>query len=143
MMRRDFLATVGVVSLSALVPRGPAAAAETPEEAAKASAEAWLALVDQGKYGESWDQAAKLFKGAVSREKWKESVGAVRGPLGKVVSRTLKSRQYAESLPGAPDGRYVVIQYETAFERKKSAVETITPAADPDGAWRVSGYYVR
>lgn len=46
-------------------------------------------------------------------------------------------------LSGAPDGRYVVIQYETAFERKKSAVETITPMVDPDGAWRVSGYYIR
>jgi hypothetical protein len=46
-------------------------------------------------------------------------------------------------LPGAPEGRYVVIQYETVFENKASAVETITPMLDPDGAWRVSGYLIR
>jgi hypothetical protein len=70
-------------------------------------------------------------------------VKAVRAPLGKLVSRKLKSRQYAESLPGAPDGKYVVIQYDTVFENKKSAVETVTPMQDADGAWRVSGYYIK
>ena len=33
-------------------------AAEKPEAAATKQATAWLALVDQGKYGESWDAAA-------------------------------------------------------------------------------------
>ncbi|HWN92533.1 MAG TPA: DUF4019 domain-containing protein, partial [Verrucomicrobiae bacterium] len=47
------------------------------------------------------------------------------------------------TLPGAPDGEYVVIQYETAFENKASAVETITPMLDKDGSWRISGYYIK
>jgi hypothetical protein len=59
------------------------------------------------------------------------------------VSRTLKSRQYAASLPGAPDGKYVVIQYDSVFENKKGAVETVTPMLDPDGTWRVSGYFIK
>jgi hypothetical protein len=46
-------------------------------------------------------------------------------------------------VPGAPDGRYVTIQYETVFEKKASAVETITPMLDPDGIWRVSRYFIR
>jgi hypothetical protein len=29
------------------------------------------------------------------------------------------------------------------FENKAAAVETVTPMADPDGAWRVSGYFIR
>jgi ribosomal protein S17E len=37
----------------------------------------------------------------------------------------------------------VVIQFTTEFEHKKSAVETIMTTADADGAWRVSGYYIR
>jgi hypothetical protein len=37
----------------------------------------------------------------------------------------------------------VSIQYETVFEKKPSAVETITPMLDPDGVWRVSGYFIR
>jgi Protein of unknown function (DUF4019) len=70
-------------------------------------------------------------------------VAPVRDPLGKVLSRTLKSATYTTSLPGAPDGEYVVIQYDTSFEHKKSAVETITPMLDKDDHWRVSGYFIK
>jgi hypothetical protein len=142
MRRREFVTAVGILSAAALAP-GRLSAAETPEEAAKTAADAWLVLVDKGQYAESWEQAAKLFKGAVTQDKWKEAATAVRAPLGKVVSRKLKSRQLTDSLPGAPAGRYVVIEYDTEFEKKPSAVEIVTPMADPDGAWRVSGYFIR
>jgi hypothetical protein len=36
-----------------------------------------------------------------------------------------------------------VIQFATSFENKKTAVETVTPMRDGDGAWRVSGYFIR
>jgi hypothetical protein len=72
-----------------------------------------------------------------------ESLRAARKPLGELVSRKLKSANFMTSLPGAPDGEYVVLQFETAFENKKSAVETITPMLEKDGKWRVSGYYIR
>jgi hypothetical protein len=123
----------------------PIASADDPkaESAAVGRAEAWLSLIDQGKYGESWDEAAQLFKGAVSRDAWKDSLVGARTPLGKLVSRKLKSKRSAGSLPGAPDGTYVVIQYDVTFENKKSAVETITPMLETDGTWRVSGYYIR
>jgi hypothetical protein len=117
--------------------------AQTPQDLARARAEEWLGLVDQGKYGESWGEASKLFRGAVTKDKWKETVTGVRAPLGKLASRKIKSRQYAESLPGAPDGKYVVIQYDTTFENKKAAVETITSMLDTDGLWRVSGYFIK
>jgi hypothetical protein len=60
-----------------------------------------------------------------------------------MVSRRVKGAQYATSLPGAPDGEYVVIQYDTSFAHKASAVETITPMRDGDGQWRVSGYFIK
>jgi hypothetical protein len=110
---------------------------------AVASAEAWLALVDSGKYADSWKQASDYFKNAVKQSQWENSLTAVRKPLGKIVSRTLSSKTYMTSLPGAPDGEYVVIQFETSFQNKKSAVETITPMREKDGKWRVSGYYIK
>ena len=122
---------------------GRMAAAETPEDAAQVAAESWLKLVDEGKYDESWDRAAKLFKGAVTKPKWREALSGTRAPLGKLVTRRVSSRRYAEKLPGAPDGKYVVIQFNTVFEHKASAVETITPMLHPDGVWRVSGYFIR
>jgi hypothetical protein len=118
-------------------------AADRPEDLAETAAESWLKLTDAGDAAASWDQAAKLFKDAVTREQWTQALAGVRPPLGKVVSRKLASRQYSEKVPGAPDGKYVTIQYETVFEKKTSAVETITPMLDPDGVWRVSGYFIR
>jgi hypothetical protein len=123
-----------------------AAAAEKHDDAEKKaveSAEAWLALVDQAKYGEAWDTAAEYLKNAVTREDFGKSLTAARKPLGKVKSRELKSKQYATSLPGAPDGEYVVIQFKTAFENKKSGIETITPMLDKEEKWRVSGYFIK
>jgi len=117
--------------------------AQGPEEAAQTAAEAWLELVDNELYEESWAQASELFKGAITAEGWRQAASGVRKPLGALVSRKLKSRTYTQQLPGAPDGEYVVIQYDTVFENKASAVETVTPMLDPDGVWRVSGYYIR
>ena len=114
-----------------------------PEDLAQTSAQAWLALTDSGKYAESWQEGASLFKTAVTQSGWVDALTAVRKPLGKVASRKLKSATYAKTLPCAPDGEYVVIQYDTSFENKKEAVETITPMLDKDGKWRVSGYFIR
>lgn len=119
-----------------------AAPVEVSEEGAVKAAESWLALVDAGEYGRSWDESAELFRSQLTREKWEQSLTAVRKPLGNVVSRKVKETHYATSLPGVPDGEYVIIQFATTFTNKKSAVETVTPMKDPDGVWRVSGYYI-
>lgn len=113
------------------------------EKAALRSGEKWLGLVDSGNYAKSWSEAAGYFRNAVSRDKWVQSLTAVRSPLGKVISRKVRNKTYTTSLPGAPDGEYVVIQFDTSYENKKSAVETVTPMMDNDGQWRVSGYYIR
>ena len=102
----------------------------------------WLALIDGRQYLDSWEQAASLFKQQVSADNWLQSISAARQPLGAMISRKLISATYATSLPGAPDGEYVVLQYQTTFRYKKSAIETVTPMLD-NKRWRVSGYYVR
>jgi len=116
---------------------------QKPEDLAQKSAEAWLVLTDSGKYAESWDEAAQLFKSAVTKDKWLGALKSVRVPLGKLQSRKLLSATYTKNLPGAPDGEYVVITYDTSFENMPAAVETITPMLDKDGKWRVSGYYIK
>jgi hypothetical protein len=113
------------------------------EKAAVKAAEAWLALVDSGKYAESWQEAAGYFRGAVDKAQWEKSLLSVRKPLGKMIRRKVISAKYYTSLPGAPDGQYVVIQFETSFEKKIKAIETVTPMFETDGVWRVSGYYIK
>jgi hypothetical protein len=111
--------------------------------AAERSAEAWLALTDGGRYGESWDAAASMFKAAVSKADWDKALKAVRAPLGALKARKVKSATFTTSLPGVPDGEYVVIQYDSQFENKAAAVETVTPIREKDGSWRVSGYFIK
>jgi hypothetical protein len=113
------------------------------EKAAKESARAWLELIDAEKYDQSWQEAALYVRNLVPKDDWQRSMQGARLPLGKLVSRELKSTRYTTSAPGAPDGQYVIIQYNTSFENKKSAVETVTPMLDQDGKWRVSGYYIK
>jgi len=116
---------------------------EDKEKVAADSARYWLSQIDAGSYAESWDLAAPAFKAQVSKDQWVQMLRATRAPLGKVISRTVKSAVYRTSLPGAPDGQYVVIQFQSSFENKKSAIETVTPSLASDGQWRVSGYFIR
>ncbi len=136
--------TVSLLGLCLLFPVSIVAVADSEKEkAAVAAAQEWLPNVDQGKYAQTWKEAAQYFKNAVTQEQWEQSLQAVRKPLGNLISRKVKSKTYMTSLPGAPDGEYVVIQFDTSFENKKPAIETVTPMMDIDGRWRVSGYYIK
>lgn len=115
------------------------------EKAAEAAARAWLAGVDDGKYGASWETASSTFRRALTKAQWEDALAKVRAPLAAMESRTFKSATYTKTLPGAPDGEYVVIQYETAFSGHPGGkmTETVTPMKEKDGSWKVSGYYIK
>jgi hypothetical protein len=142
-MRTKLAGIAIVLTAAAAMAAGQGDARGPKDKEAIVAAEKWLALVDAGRYGESWEAAARLFKGAVDRETWSRQVGAARGPLGALKSRRVKSTEYRTTVPGGPDGEYVVITFEASYAKKASAIETVTPMKDPDGAWRVSGYYIR
>jgi len=138
------LAVLTAVLAPAIHASGGALGAEQkPQQETEKSAAAWLELVDAGQYAKSWEEAAAYFKGAVSKENWQKALEAHRRPLGKLGSRKLTDATFAKTLPGAPDGQYVVMKYETSFEKKKSAVETVTFMLDIDGKWRAAGYFIR
>lgn len=123
---------------------GPAAQSNPEaEKAAVECTEQWLAVLDQGDYQQAWEQTAEIFKEIVPIDQWRNQMKVFRGRLGKVVSRNLKSRQYTTVAPGVPEGQYVIIQYETAFENKANATETITPILTDDGSWKVSQYVIQ
>jgi serine/threonine protein kinase len=111
--------------------------------AAVEPAQAWLRDIDNGNYAQSWTNAAAFFQSAVTPEKLAEALQQVRKPLGSLISRKVKSAQETTSLPGVPDGRYIVMQFETAFANKKSAIETVTFMLEKDGQWRPAGYFIK
>jgi len=121
----------------------PAARAADPDSAPAIQAMiGWIHQIDAGQYGESWDASSTLFRGTISRQKWIEALDGTRKPLGPMTSRHIESADYRRSLPGAPDGEYFVIRFGATFERKESAVETVTAMKDK-GAWKAAGYFIQ
>lgn len=126
---------------------------EAAEQVAVGAAENWLALVDSGDFEESWERTASLFKSGisekdlfkaeVSKQQWQSSLRTVQDSLGKAVLRRLTSKRYTEDLPWEPDAEYVVIEYETTFERQMQRTETVILMKESDGEWRVSEYKLK
>lgn len=103
----------------------------------------WLQLCDEGEYGESYDEASKAFKAAVTREHWIASAEGVRKPLGKLKSRELRSTALMTNLPNGTKGTYVVAQFKSSFANLAAATETVTFEKETDNQWRAAGYYIR
>lgn len=110
---------------------------------ARVAALAWLSQTDAGEHAAAWAAAGSAFKTAVTATQWQQAVQGVRGPLGAVRERKDRRATFTRSLPGAPDGHYAVLEFDTVFEHKAQAVETVTVAQEPQGAWRVVGYFIR
>jgi len=128
-------------------PQGPNAKASKPQppdtKPAQIAAGSWVRLIDDGQYGDSWDIASSLLKERVEREKWEKNIKAVREPFGKMLSRKLGSTDYRTSMPGLPEGKYVMMRLDSSFANKKDATEIVVVMLDKDGQWRVSEYLIK
>lgn len=113
------------------------------QTAAVKAAEKWLVGIDAGNYAGSWNDASDYFQSAITQDKWVEALQSVRKPLGELKIRAVDSAVTETQLPGTPDGKYVVMQFETAFANKNSATETVTFSLEADGAWKACGYYIK
>jgi hypothetical protein len=137
------------VLIGIVLGRGLPAHAQSPDAAgaavtaAQVAARSWLSLIDQSRYGESWDSAASFFRTAVTKAAWEDAVQKARSPLEPVGARKLLGASFQTKLPNAPPGEYVVLQYQTKAGGEKTVVEIVTPMKEKDGSWRVSGYYIR
>ena len=106
------------------------------------AAKQWLKIIDAGNYAESWQKSDSLFKLQLSQSKWDSALQGVRSPLGTANSRSELSAKKYSALPGVPDGEYLVIQYQTEFQNKKSATETLT-LSKSSGQWLPVGYFIK
>jgi hypothetical protein len=119
----------------------PATPQEIDTRPAMAAAEAWLALVDAGRYADSWEAAASIFREGIARPEWEKLAHAVRGG-NAAGQRKLRAATHTTSLPGAPPGEYVVIQFDTPLANRPGAIETLATMRE-GGSWKVAGYFIR
>lgn len=117
----------------------PSAASEA---ASLGDAKAWLALVDQGRWDQSWQAASTLFRGKITAKGWETTIQPVRQPLGPVVSRAFQAVTKTNTLPGAPAADYEILIFQTRFEQRGNSIETVILMREGT-AWRVAGYFIR
>ena len=109
---------------------------------AEEAAREWLALIDAGKYSQSWAEAGPKFKSAITADLWAAQAGPVRKPLGKVLNRTLSSATADMTLAGMPEGDYRMLVFDTDFATAGEASETVVMSKE-NGEWGVIGYFIR
>jgi hypothetical protein len=103
----------------------------------------WLKLVDAGDYSKSFDEMAAFYRGAVSKADWEETMDLYGKGFGKVISRKVSSKRRTRYLPNGSAGEYVIIEFESSFENKSRAAETVTLMRDRDSVWRVTNYLIQ
>ena len=101
------------------------------------SARDWLAIVDGGRWEESWRATGDSFRSLNSVEAWARASEQARAPLGAMVSRADLSQ---ESVPAPPNG-YEMVKFRTSFANRAAVVETVTLVREGQ-AWRVVGYWI-
>lgn len=130
------------VVLAALVAAAAAAGATRAAQPGEAAALAWLAAGDRGAWAQSYNDAGSLFRSHTTAREWAIMGAAARGPFGPALSRKLVSEEAHRSLPGAPDGQYLILRFATRFAHKADAVETVALARE-GAAWKVDGYFIK
>jgi hypothetical protein len=125
---------------------GIAAPANDPhmaeEQAAERQALGFLGYLDQGRYADSYAYTGMLIRAQVDRESFTSQIQKARAGTGALMGRYLMDVSYTTSVPGAPEGQYVVLHYQSSFANRQETIETLT-LAFAKGYWRVSGYYIK
>ena len=131
------------LAVLALQPQSASTSAQNTVAATPAQAEIvrsardWLAIVDAGRWAESWRATGESFRSLNTVEAWTQASQQGRVPLGAMVSRADLSR---ESVPAPPAGLEMV-KFRTSFANRPAATETLTLVREGQ-AWRVVGYWI-
>jgi DNA-binding CsgD family transcriptional regulator len=116
-----------------------AASAEGEADAAAAAqaAEAFLTLIDQSRWAESYAATGAQFRALNTLERWTQVSETVRPPLGKLLTRNLVANEF---VPAPPEG-YQLVKFASTYGNGTSQVESVSLEWE-DGAWRVVGIVI-
>lgn len=145
------LATIGVLAMSLILaalvftaspgtqtvsgPEAPPAAAAQSEAAGAAkAAEAFLKLVDEGRWADSYAATGAEFRRLNTLKVWSDVSAKVRPPLGKVLTRDIVGNEF---VPAPPMG-YRLVKFRSTYANGTRQTESLSLAWE-DGAWKVAG----
>jgi Protein of unknown function (DUF4019) len=140
-MKTTILTVCAFFSLSLTVFARPQAMVK-PVSEGKDAAMKWLALVDKGEYGKSWDLAAKPFQSSVTKADWIAGMKRARRFYGKVLSRKFQESTYAANPPGFAPGEYEILRFKVRLGAQGPATEVVSMELQSNGKWLVAGYHI-
>lgn len=142
MRTTTFARAWGLRGALAMLALATPAAAQAPADDAARQVEAWLGIVDAGRYAESWEGLAAPVRGMLTAAQWETTLRQARAPFSGAVAR--RTAQSAGPLPqpaGAPPGEYARMTFATEFSGGAAARETVVAMKEGD-AWRIAGYFI-
>lgn len=118
------------------------AAAQSPADEATATMTAWLRVMDEGRFEDSWRGLAAPVRSMATAEQWATSIRQARAAYpGTVTDRTVVEAASVPQPAGAPPGEYVRMVFTTRFSGGAAARETVMALRESD-AWRAVGYFI-
>ena len=112
------------------------------ELAAERQALGFLGYLDQGRFADSYAYTGMLIRTQLDRDAFSAQIQKARVGTGAFQSRELIDSAYSTTVPGAPEGQYVILHYHASFANRPDSVETVT-LTFAKGYWRVVGYSIK
>lgn len=131
---------VGATGVTSALAQDPSQAPDSAITAAERSATRWFALLADGNYAASWEQASRYFREHVSREQWAVNAGRLDRQLRRTDLRKLVEARWLEDEPPLPHAEYVVLRWLTVIDEFHQVGERIIMSHEPDGSWRPATY---
>ncbi|WP_017664415.1 helix-turn-helix domain-containing protein [Porphyrobacter sp. AAP82] len=128
------------LTLAGPAPAIPIAAAAAPESEADAAARAagdFLALIDQGRWAESYAATGAEFRRLNTLKAWSDVSARLRTPLGHMLTRDITGNDY---VPAPPQG-YRLVRFRSTYADGTAQTERVSLAWE-DGAWKVAGIVI-
>ena len=97
---------------------------------------AWLNLIDEEFYAKSWEETADVFQKNVTAEKWEELAGSVIKQVGHIEKRVIFYADYEKGK------NQVGVKFNSKASIAGKVVESVYLSKE-DGAWKVSGYWIK
>lgn len=130
------LLTLPVLSLPC-----PLRADETEDQVA-VTARQFVTLHDAGDTDAAWRQLSPLAQIFKRQEQWQSLHKALRKAYGPLEKRDLRGVTLQNRYAMLPDGRYAIVQFDTVFRNKRTAVETIVLTQSDSSRWLIHDYII-
>lgn len=119
----------------------PTAGTASEQEQAAAAARRYLALIDQGKYDETWNHAGPALQNMTNKFLWKNTLKLTHKAFGTPPSRELDGFGFTSQIEAdVPVGEYVLVQFKSPSGNTTTTEKVVMQKAA--GSWKIIGYFV-